>query len=72
MGESPMKTETRYFKAEVRKEHAQGSFAPRIFELVVTVTGSHHALMDEAIRAIRAEGFETNRIVSHSVMRDCL
>ena len=67
-----MATETRFFRADVREEHAQGSFRPRDFELVVTVTGSHHALMAEAITKIRAEGFETHHIISHSVIRDCL
>lgn len=64
--------ETRHFKASVRREGSIGAFETRIFTLVVTITGSHHSLSDEAIRLIRAEGYETERIIEHSTRRDCL
>lgn len=67
-----MTTETRFVKAAVRPERAQGIFQPKVFELTLTVTGSYHAMAAEAIAAMRAEGFETSHIISHSYRRDCL
>lgn len=67
-----MATETRFVKASVRKENAIGAWHDQIFALTVAVTGSYHALCDEVIRLIRAEGFETNHIIDHSTKRECL
>lgn len=66
------KTEIRFFAANVRKAGTQGSFGRKVFELVVTITGSHHALMDEAIRLINAEGYEVQNIIEHSTKRNCV
>lgn len=67
-----MATETRFFEAHVRKQGAQGIFSRKVFELTVTVTGSHHKLMDEATRLINAEGYELHHIDAHSAKRECI
>jgi len=67
-----MTTETRYFAAKVRPHGAQGVFARKVFELTVKVTGSHHAMEEEAINLINARGYELTRIISHSAKRDCV
>lgn len=65
-------TENRWFLASVRPHGAIGLCSDERFKLTVTVTGSHHALMEEAISLINGQGYEVNHIVSHSVQEDCL
>ena len=56
--------ESRWFLARVRQQGALGSFERKRFQLTVTVTGSHHALMAEAIRLINGQGYEVDHIIS--------
>ena len=64
--------EARWFQAEVRERGAQGAFGLKDFHLGIPLTGSHHDMVESAIVAINARGYEVNHINSHSVRRDCL
>ena len=64
--------ERRYCLAYVRKEGALGNYETKEFECFIPVSGSHDETMLNLIRSIREQGFETQRIISHSAKRDCL
>lgn len=66
------KTETRFVKASVRKQGAQGNWQTKIFATEVPVTGSYHAVAEAAIKDINAQGWEVNHIIEHSTKRECL
>jgi hypothetical protein len=65
-------TEQRWCRARVRKEGSEGAFISRDFEITVTIQGSHHVLEQELIAGIRALGWETHHIISHSIRRSTL
>lgn len=67
-----MNTETRYFRAYVRREGAIGQFETKDFVVTVTIQGAYSRLIEEAIASIRKQGYETYHIISHSVKRECL
>ena len=67
-----MKTETRYFRAIVRKVGTDRELFSKDFECVIPMTGSYHKMMDHAFEAIEAQGYQVDTINSHSSKRDCL
>lgn len=64
--------ETRYCRASVRQEGAQGVYETRVFACLIPINGSHDETNLNLIRSIRDQGFETQRIIEHSAKRDCV
>lgn len=65
-------TTTRWAVVACRKEGAQGRFENKIFECTVPVTGSHDLTVSAIIASVRAQGYETSRVVDHASRREFL
>jgi len=65
-------TETRHFRAAVRKIGSIGGLEKKDFACEVPITGSYHRMAEAAIAAIQRQGYETHHIVSHSLKPECL
>ncbi len=64
--------ETRYFRAMARKEGAGGAYSDEVFECRIEQAGGYHIMIERGIAAIRAQGFETLRIIDQSARRECV
>jgi hypothetical protein len=67
-----LNTETRFFRAMVRRHRDQGAHFVKIFACTVPVTGSYHLMCDAAINDMVQQGWEVLYLMSNSTKRDCL
>jgi len=64
--------ETRFFRAMARKVGTAGAYSDEVFECRIEQAGGYHLMIERGIAAIRAQGFETLRIIDQSARRECV